>query len=129
MQIELSKVSFTDAGPKYRGKMYVGIVNMKVWPDGADTKVENPVIDVNLRGLYKIGLKQSIEGIGDMLVDGPALTDEECYKKFTDQLEPQINAIVAEYEDGLTKPQREQKILDDMKLDDALTALEVSANG
>lgn len=129
MQIRLSKVSFTDAGPKYRGKMYVGIIKMKAWPDGAGTKVENPVIDVNLRGLYKIGLKQSIEGIGDTLVDGPALTDEECYKKFTDQLESQINAIVVEYYAGLSKSQREQKILDDTKLDDVLMALEVSVNG
>ena len=145
MQIELSKVSFTDAGPKFRGKMYVGIVKMKAWPDGADTKVENPVIDVNLQGLYKIGLRASVDGPpntnkdgkplkdGDepdnQVVDGPFLSDEECYKKFTGQLEPQINAIVAEDKAGLTKPQREQKILDDTKLDGALAVLEVSVNG
>ena len=129
MQIEISKVSFTDAGPYFRGKAYAGIVKMKVWPDGADTKVDPAVIDVNLRGLYKMGLRASVQGAGDTMVDGDLLTDEECYKKFTDQLEPQINAAVTEYEAGLTKPQREQKILEDPKLDNALTALEARVNG
>lgn len=129
MQIELSKVSFADAGQKYRGKMYVGSVNMKAWPDGADTKVEPAVIDVNLNGLLKMGLRASVPGPENTVVDGQLLTDEECYKKFTDTLEPQINAVVAEYETGQTKPQREQAILDDPKLDNALTALEVKVNG
>lgn len=129
MQIQLSKVSFTDAGPNFRGKMYVGVVNMKAWPDGADTKVETPLIDTNLRGLYKTGLRKSVQGPGDTLVDGPLLTEEECYEKLTDQLEPQINAAVAEYEAGLARPQREQGILEDPKLDNALTALEVKVNG
>lgn len=129
MQIVLSKVSINDGGPNFRGKLYSGAVNMKAWPDGADTKTEPAVIDVNLRGICKTGLRASVPGPGDTLVDGPLLTDEECYKKFTDQLEPQIDAVVAEYEAGRTKPQREQTIFDDPKLDAALTALEVKLNG
>lgn len=129
MQIKLSKVSFTDAGPKFKGKMFVGKVNMKAWPDDADTKTELPVIDVNLQALYKTELRASVAGTGDTLVDGPLLSDEECYKKFMDLLEPQINVAVAQYEAGLTKPQREQTIFEDTKLDAALTALEVKVNG
>jgi len=60
MQIELSKISFTDAGPNFKGKMYVGVVNMKAWPDGVDTKVDTPIIDVPLRGLYPTGLLMRI---------------------------------------------------------------------
>ena len=124
MQIELSKVSFTDAGPKYRGALYRGAVNMKGWLDGADTKVDTPVIDVNLFAPLKTGLRKSVPGPDSTVVDGSLLTDEECYKKFTDQFEPQINALVAEYEGGLTKPQREQELFEDTKLDAALTMLE-----
>lgn len=130
MQIELMKVSFTDAGAKYKSKAYVGTVNMKAWLDGAETGTETPVIDVDLRGLLKTGLRASVAGPEeDTVIDGDLLTDEECYKKFTDQLEPQINAAVAEYEAGLTKPQREQGIFEDTKLDSALTALEAKVNG
>jgi len=129
MQIELTKATFTDAGAQFRGKMYVGVMKMEAWPDKGDTKVDPAVIDVNLRALCKTGLRKSIQGTGDTLVDGPLLTDEECYEKFTDQLEPQINAAVAEYESGLTQPQRELKIFEDPKLDTALSSLEVKVNG
>jgi len=129
MQIKLSKVSFADAGPNFKGKMYVGEVNMKAWSDGADMKVDTPIIDVPLRGLCKMRLRKSVIGTGDTLIDGPELTDDECYKKFTDSLELQIDSIVSEYEAGLSKPQREQAILEDTKLDSALTALEVKVNG
>lgn len=129
MKVKLSDVTIADAGPKYRGKLYIGRVKMKAWEDSQDPDIDPPVIDITVSAPFKMGLRASVPGHDGNVVDGPLLTDEVCYKKFTDLLKPQINAVVSEYKSGLTKPQREQKILEDTKLYAALTALEDRVNG
>lgn len=107
LQIAVEKVSVTDCGEQFSEKKLNITVNLKCWLAGADTEVDDTVIDQDFSSDYKI-----IEGVS--LSTSITIT-------FTD-IKRQMQQCIDTYK-------REVALLANATLDGAVTALQSALIG
>jgi len=91
MQIKVTKVSASDGGEQYEGKLFNLVFNLKCWNDGDDTKSVTPVIDKDFSTRYKVipGVTTATKSI--TLSEPLQIEMQECIDKYK-----QENALLAD---------------------------------
>lgn len=107
LQIQVSKVSVTDAGDKFGGKMLNVTMHLKCWPEGANTETDPTVIDQTFSEKYKV-----IEG----------LTVVQQITKTATLIKTKMQAVIDTYN-------REQALLNNALLDAAVSGIQSSLEG
>ena len=113
LQIEVTKVSVKDAGNRFQGKLLNVTLNLTCWPEGVikeypvEGDMKNAVIFQNFSARYK-----TIEG----------MTVDEQITRTAKDLKRQMQSVIDVYT-------REQELLTDIKLGEAVTWIETVLEG
>ena len=88
LQLEVSGPVITSAGERYKNKLVNAEFTLKCWPEGADTKTAEPVID------KKFTCRQKTEIDGKTLDELPGTVTEENEK----QIAREMNEVISAYD-------------------------------
>ena len=103
LQIELTAESVRDAGERHQGKLLLGEVRLKCWPEGV-AKTEPPLINTTFTAQYK---------------DVDTLTVDE-------QLQRWGKEIFQKGDAEIERILREQQLLNNEKFKDSITAIKTN---
>ena len=103
LQIELTAESVRDAGERHLGKLLIGEVRLKCWPEGV-AKTEPPLIDTTFTAQYK---------------DVESLTIDEQLLRWGKEIFQKVDAVIE-------RTLREQLLLQNQKFQDSITAIKTS---
>jgi len=107
LQIEVSKVSVTDAGEKFGGKLLNVTMQLKCWPEGANTETDPTVIDQTFSKEYR---------------DKEELTVVQQVTKTANLIKNDMQKVIDTYN-------REQALLNNALLDAAVTGIQSGLEG
>ena len=107
LQIEVSKVSVTDAGEKFGGKLLNVTMQLKCWAEGANTETDPAVIDQAFSEEYR---------------EKEGLTVVQQVTKTANLIKTKMQVVIDRYN-------REQALLNNALLDAAVTGIQSGLEG
>jgi len=103
LQIELTAESVRDAGERYQGKLLIGEVRLKCWPEGV-ARTETPLVDTTFTAQYK---------------DVDNLTVDEQLQRWGKEIFQKAEAVIE-------RILREQQFLKNEKFQDSIITIKTS---